>query len=227
MIQRRVCYTVIERVRQLASFVPRETQCRIALALPFLAMIAVTGLDFRVIGDEPAHLRIIERVARDWPRPDLSDYYSLSLPLPYVIWSAWGKIVGFDIWKLRLLAVLSTYLAANVLYGLCKRHTLPYPLLSTWIYVFHPYVFFHGFTVYTNSIAALFGILSLRFLLLEESRPGTWMAGCVWASLAALTRPSYLVLPAGILAYEVLRAEWGGGGSEIAVGGGRRSGCPR
>jgi hypothetical protein len=118
-----------DRIRPLADYwakLPSDVSARLLLAIPFLAMILVTGLSFRLIGDERSyHIKVINAFATNWPTPNIGDYPSASTPLPYLLWTIYGKAIGFEIWKLRLLAIAVTYLAVNLFYSLCRRHRLP------------------------------------------------------------------------------------------------------
>jgi 4-amino-4-deoxy-L-arabinose transferase-like glycosyltransferase len=167
-------------------------------------MILATGLSFRLIGDEGVfHIRVIQSFASTWPRINIADYPSASAPLPYVLLTIFGRIAGFEIWKLRLLPAIATYLAVNLFYNLCKRHELRYPLLSTLILLFFPYIFFHGFTIYTEGFALLFGVWAMNYYLLNDATLSQLLRGSILATLAVYCRQSYLVLPGGMLLFEL------------------------
>jgi len=176
------------------------------LLLPFAIMGAVTKLNFRLVGDEGFYsLRVIETFASAWPRPNLADYGVTSTPLAYVLLTGWGKIVGFEIWKLRSLTAGATFLAAYMFYKLCKWQGLPYPLLSAFSFLLFPYVFFLGFTVYPENFALLFGVGALYCYIMNGDSPARVIAGSVLATLAIYCRQSYIFLPATLLGVDLLR----------------------
>lgn len=173
------------------------------ISIPILAMILITGLDFRLITDEGAfHIKIIESFADAWPRINLTDYRSASTPLSYLLMTAFGKLVGFDIGKLRLLSAIATFLAAYVFYLASRRLGLPYPLLAALILLLFPYVFFFGQTIYPMAIGLFFGVASLFYYLGDEESMEDLVKGSVLASLAVLCRQSFIVIPVGMLLNE-------------------------
>jgi hypothetical protein len=191
------------------SELPHSLSVRLLLAVPLVAMIGVFGLNFRFIEDEGAFsIKVIEAFADDWPTPNIADYHSSTTPLPYLAFTFYGKIVGFEIWKLRLLTVVITYLTVNMFYGLCKHHNLPYPLVGTLLLLFFPYVFFHGFTIYTVNFALFFGVWSMRYYLLDEATSGQLLKGSMLATFAIYCRQEYLVLPMGMLLFEMAGSWW-------------------
>lgn len=187
---------------------PWDLSVRVLLAIPFAAMLLITGLNFRVIGDEFYHNLSIESFAIEWPTPNISDYPTTSTPLSYILWTIFGKVVGFEHWKMRLLTAIVTYLAMNAFYHLCKQQKLPYPLFSTLLLLFFPYTFFHGFTIYTDSFGLLFGVWALQYYLLKDPSRGQLLMGSLLATLAVYCRQSYLILPAGMLLFELYHIPW-------------------
>jgi len=176
------------------------------LILPFATVALITGLNFRLIGDESVFsLKVIRLFASTWPRLNLADYPVTSTPLAYILLTGWGKIVGFEIWKLRSLTAVVTFLAAWVFYKLCKWQSLPYPLLSAFIFLFFPYVFFLGFTIYPDNFALPFGIGALYYYLSDDGRPGRTVMGSVLETLAIYCRQSYIVIPCALLGVDLLR----------------------
>lgn len=196
----------VGQVRGILARLPDDVWGRLLLAVPLVVMVIVAGLNFRPIGDEAIFLHAIEGFAAQWPRPVVANYLAAPGPLSLLLLTAIGKVVGFELWKLRFAAILVTYVTANLFYDLARRHKLPYPLLSTFVFLFFPYTFFHGFTIYTNSFAAMFGVWALRYYLSDEPDAVQYMKGGLMAALAILCRQTYLFLPAGMLLYEVARS---------------------
>ena len=75
---------------------------------------------------------------------DFSDYPSAQTPLFHLVMAGWGKLVGFELWRLRLLNVAISYGAALALLRLLRRTTglddLP-ALALTLAFVLSPYFF--------------------------------------------------------------------------------------
>lgn len=181
------------------------------LAVPILAMALVTRLGFRFIMDEGLfHIRVIEQFAAAWPVLPIQDYPSATTPLPYVLWTVLGQVVGYEVWKLRLLTAVVSIAAVQLFYGLCRRQGLRYPLLASGLLLFFPYVFFYGLTLYTTSFGLLFGVAALHFYLDERDDWPRLLAGGLLAALAIFSRQYYLVLPVGMLLYEAVRFVQGG-----------------
>lgn len=194
------------RASQYEWLRPRPTlSAALALAVPYIAVILVTGVQFRPVGDEGLfHLKVIEAFASAWPELSVADYPSASAPLPYIIWTVFGKMVGFELWKLRLAAVGASYLSTVLFYRLCRSQALPFPLLSTFALLFFPYAFFHGFTIYTISFGLLFAIGALSFYLLDQPSSIDLIKGSLLATLAIYSRQELLYLPFGMLAFEAI-----------------------
>lgn len=191
-----------------------DLRAALLLFVPFALMMLFTGMDFRLIGDETDfHVKIVEEFARTWPNLDLSNYRSASTPLAYVLLTAFGKVVGLEIWKLRMLTALATFGAAYLFYKLCARLELPHPLLSSLVFLFFPYIFFFGFTIYPENFGLLFGVWALSYYIPEEPSLKRLLKGSVLATLAIYCRQSYIVLPVGMLLYELRRLVQHGSGA--------------
>ena len=155
------------------------------LALPFVAFVSITHLSFLPIIDESLfNLKVIEQFASSFPDFNFRDYTSSTGPLPYVLWTIVGKIIGFDPWKLRFLTVLISYLASVLFFRTCQDRKIPLPLLKTLLLIFFPYIFLNSFTLYTINFALFWQIFSLRYYLrYGESQS---KADLAWGSIASL-----------------------------------------
>jgi hypothetical protein len=172
------------------------------LALPFVAGVAALqgltveidtfhGSDVRIY-----HLPTIEQFSE---RLDLGDYPAAQTPLFHLLFAAWGKLVGLEeLWRLRLLNVVISYSAVLVLFRLLLRRGLdatPAAALSLLLAV-SPYYLGASFTLLTDNLAILFGLLALdRFDRFDERAAGADFAlGCLAMAAAVLTRQSFLWL---------------------------------
>jgi Dolichyl-phosphate-mannose-protein mannosyltransferase len=183
------------------------------LALPFLIGIAVLrgltveidtfhGSDARVY-QLPTILQLSERL-------DFSGYPSAQTPLYHVLTAWWGELVGFDLWKLRLLNVAFSYGAALALLRLLRRATPLEPWQAfalTLLFTLSPYFFGASFTLLTDNLAILFGLLALERInrFRSDASLVTFGVACVWITAAVLTRQSFLWL-VPIAAWFLLRS---------------------
>ncbi|MBN1427530.1 MAG: glycosyltransferase family 39 protein [Anaerolineae bacterium] len=187
----------------VTSWVSSDVFAWVLLAMPLLGMLLLTGLDFRLVRDEALyHIKVIDQFAGTPLLTAIADYPSASTPLPYLIWALYGKVVGFDVWKLRLLTAVVTYLTAVLFCIVCKRQGLPYPLVSTLTLIGMPYVFFYGHTFYTISFGMFFCVLALHFYLQQDLKH--WLWGALFAGCAIYSRQYYLSLPLGMLLYRLV-----------------------
>jgi hypothetical protein len=183
------------------------------LALPFLAgVIGLRGLT-RVMptfhaGDELAyHLPTIEQFARQLWTPDLVHYPAAQTPLFHLLIAAWSRVVGLELWRLRVVEVLISYGVALVLYRLLRRHAAlaaaPAILLAA-LFACSPYVFGQSFILVTDNLALLLTLVAIERLLAFERGGGmsAFAAACAAIALALLTRQSAAWL--GLLAFAVL-----------------------
>jgi hypothetical protein len=172
------------------------------LALPFLIGIAVLqgltveietfhGTDARVY-QLPTILQLSERL-------DFSDYPSAQTPLYHVLTAWWGELVGFELWKLRLLNVFFSYGMALALLRLLRRAT---PLESwqafalTLLFVLSPYVLGTSFTLLTDNLAILFALIALERIhaYSRGGGPGAFAVACLAIAAALLTRQAFIWL---------------------------------
>jgi 4-amino-4-deoxy-L-arabinose transferase-like glycosyltransferase len=175
---------------------------RLLLAVPFLVGIAVLqgltveidtfhGSDARVY-QLPTILQLSERL-------DFSDYPSAQTPLYHLVTAGWGELVGFDLWKLRLLNVAISYGMALALLRLLRRATpldeLP-AFALTLAFVLSPYVFGASFTLLTDNLAILFALVALERIhaYARGGSLGVFAVACLAIGAAVLTRQSFLWL---------------------------------
>jgi hypothetical protein len=172
------------------------------LALPFLIGIALLqgltveidtfhGSDARVY-QLPTILQLSERL-------DFSDYPSAQTPLYHVLTAWWGEVVGFELWKLRLLNVVFSYAMALALLRLLRRAT---PLerwqafALTLLFVLSPYVLGTSFTLLTDNLAILFALLALERIhaYSRGAGLGAFALACAAITAALLTRQAFVWL---------------------------------
>jgi hypothetical protein len=172
------------------------------LALPFLIGIAVLkgltveidtfhGSDARVY-QLPTILQLSERL-------DFSGYPSAQTPLYHLLTAGWGELVGFELWKLRLLNVAFSYGAALALLRLLRRATPLEPWQAfalTLLFTLSPYFFGASFTLLTDNLAILFALLAMERInrFRSDASLVTFGVACLWIAGAVLTRQSFVWL---------------------------------
>jgi hypothetical protein len=175
---------------------------RLLLAVPFLIGVAVLqGLtvEIETFHGSDAAVYQLPTIELFRERLDFSDYPSAQTPLYHLVTVAWGKLVGFDLWKLRLLNVAISYGAGLALLRLLRRATrlteLP-AFALTLAFVLSPYFFGASFTLLTDNLAILFALLGLERLHAFSRGESTTAlaAGCLCIGAAVLTRQSFLWL---------------------------------
>ncbi len=172
------------------------------LALPFIAGVAVLrGLTVEIDTFHASDARVYQlpTILQLSERLDFSDYPSAQTPLYHLLTAGWGKLVGFELWKLRLLNVGFSYAMALALLRLLRRATP----LSAWpafaltlLFVLSPYVFGVSFTLLTDNLALLFALIALERIH-AWSRSGSLAAfalACTAIAAALLTRQAFIWL---------------------------------
>jgi hypothetical protein len=180
----------------------------VLLAMPFLIGVAVLkGLTVEIDTFHGSDARVYQlpTILQFSERLDFSSYPSAQTPLYHLLTAGWGEIVGFELWKLRLLNVLFSYGTALALLRLLRRVA---PLEAwqafalTLVFVLSPYFFGASFTLLTDNLAILFALLALERIHRFRADGSLAMFGvaCVWICAAVLTRQSF--------AWLVLVAAW-------------------
>jgi hypothetical protein len=172
------------------------------LALPFLVGIAVLrGLTVEIDTFHASDARVYQlpTILQLSERLDLSDYPSAQTPLYHLLTAGWGKLVGFDLWKLRLLNVAFSYAMALALLRLLRRATplAAWPAFAlTLLFVLSPYVLGTSFTLLTDNLAILFALLALeRIHAWSRSESlGDFGLACAAIAAALLTRQAFIWL---------------------------------
>jgi Dolichyl-phosphate-mannose-protein mannosyltransferase len=186
---------------------------QLLLAVPFLIGIAVLqGLTVEIDTFHGSDAAVYQLPTILGFRHDLAfaDYPSAQTPLFHLVMAAWGKLVGFELWKLRLLNVAISYGAALALLRLLTRTTSlgPVPAFAlTLAFTLSPYFFGASFTLLTDNLAILFALLALERIhrYHRDGSLAVLATACLLIAGAVLTRQSFLWLVAVAVAFLVLR----------------------
>ncbi len=122
-------------------------------------------------GDEAHFVETVNKFGESLSLDVIKHYEEMSTPLPFILYSAWGRIFSFDIQILRLFSVLiafTTYLLFHkLLFSLFNNAKIA--LLSTAFIVLHPYMVGLSVFVFTEMLAILFIVISC--ISIREQKP--------------------------------------------------------
>jgi 4-amino-4-deoxy-L-arabinose transferase-like glycosyltransferase len=185
----------VSRIRCSRWFAP------VVLAIPFLAgIIALRGLTvtlpmFHGSDEFTYHYPTILRFGRELPFPNLANYRAAQTPLFHLVMAYIGKVIGYPLWRLRLVEAGISYGLAWAVFVLL-HHRLLLPRLTalalTLLFVLSPYVYAASFRLMTDNLALLFSVLAVdrleRFRESRSVKPFLVASACI--ALAMLTRQS-------------------------------------
>lgn len=192
------------------------------LAAPFLIGIAaLRGLTatlpiFHGSDERVYHYPTILRFSHQLPFPDLHRYPAAQTPLYHLLMAYVGKVIGYELWRLRLVEALISYLLALAVYallhgrlGLGRGQALALALL----FALSPYVLGGAFRLETDNLAMLFSVLVLERLerFRQTGRPAPFGLACLWLCAAILTRQStgfLCLVAAGYALWPGLALSW-------------------
>ena len=171
------------------------------LALPFIAGVAaLKGLtaEIHTFHGSDARLYHLPTILQFSERLDFQRYPAAQTPLFHLLFAGWGKVLGFEPWRLRLLNVAISYAAVLVLFRMLVRRGLPQPqsFALALLFALSPYYLGASFTLLTDNLAILFALLALdRFERFGDGE-ALWDfgLGCLAMASAVLTRQSFLWL---------------------------------
>jgi|GEM_PF-2507994 len=185
------------------------------LAVPFLIGIAaLRGLTvalaiFHGSDERVYHYPTILRFSHQLPLPHLHSYPAAQTPLFHLLMAYVGKGIGYELWRLRLVEALISYLLAVAVYVLLHRRLglrRVEATILTLLLVISPYVLGASFRLETDNLALLFSVLALERLerFRATGRRAPFLLACACIAAAILTRQSTGFLPA-VAALYVLR----------------------
>jgi 4-amino-4-deoxy-L-arabinose transferase-like glycosyltransferase len=147
-------------------------------------------------GDEfNYHYPTILQFSRELPFPDLARYPAAQTPLFHVLMAYVGQVTGYELYRLRLVEALLSYLLVLAVYELLRRRAGLDQLTAValaLLFELSPYVFGTSFRVITDNLATLCAVLALdRFERARETGSlRTFAMGSAAAGAAILTRQS-------------------------------------
>lgn len=177
----------------------------IALFLAFvivfqLAVILIGNLvrpDWGHWGDEWHFQNTIKRFGAEISLYNLRHYEEMSTPLPFLAYALWGKLVGFELFHLRILSLIMALLTYVVFHRLLFI-SIKDDKKVFWgavLLVIQPYMIGFSIFVYTDMIAVLFLLLAVMWHIRRQPIfLGAYLA------LAILSRQymAFLVIAGGL-----------------------------
>ena len=175
------------------------------VTVAWLAVLAVVALHRPPWGDERHYLDTVRLFERDMSVETLRTYPGeLAPPLAFALYAGWGRLVGDDLPRLRLLSLVIAFVSVMAVYALARQvlsDDRP-AVLAALFFLLHPYTIGLSVFVFNDMLAVLLavglaiGIATTRPLLV------------VLASAAGLlTRQYFAFLTAAAALYYMLR--WG------------------
>ena len=192
----------------------------VVLALPYLITVAalrgltVTLPIFHGSDERVYHLPTIHRFAGQLPFPDLVHYNAAQTPLFHLLMAYVGKVIGYELWRLRLVEVLISYALAWAVFLLLHRRLglgRVTALALTLAFALSPYVYGESFRVVTDNLATLLIVIAIeRLERFRETRAlGAYAVACACICLAILTRQSAAFMLGVAALYALLaRLDW-------------------
>ncbi|MFH2049149.1 MAG: hypothetical protein ABIJ12_06860 [bacterium] len=126
-------------------------------------VIIVGDLGREPWGDEHHFVETVKQFGTDFSIETLTHYNEMSGPLPFIIYSLWGRAFGFELFILRLLSILIALVSYTIfhrlLYFTFKNGIAA--LFATLFLMIHPYMVGFSIFVFTDGVTILFVLLSL------------------------------------------------------------------
>ncbi len=134
-------------------------------------LVSVVGLHQPYWGDEAHFVKTVRQFGNEISVSQLQHYNEMSTPLPFILYAAWGHVLGFDIATLRifsLIIALITYLVFfHLAFSIFKNPGTA--ILITLFLLIQPYLIGLSIFVFTDMLMMLFLILGI--LAVRNSRP--------------------------------------------------------
>lgn len=186
-------------------FLRSDLFSKLLLAIPFIVVVTLTGLNFPPIIDETAfHLPFVLRLRESLSNLRYTAQYNITTPpLPHILINLWGKIFGYSLPALRSLTAILSYIAILVFFKILKAKKSPVPLETTLALLFFPYILLNSFTIYTVNYGLSFGIFALYFYLKEPRTKKDALFASLFSTLASFSRQFYIAYPAGAILTEI------------------------
>jgi len=179
----------------------KSTALFLAFIIAFQLAVVLAGdlirPDWGHWGDEWHFQNTIKRFGADFSLYNLQHYEEMSTPLPFLAYALWGKLVGFELFQLRILSLILaviTYLVFHrILFVSMKDEKKVF-----WggvLLVVQPYMIGFSIFVYTDMMAILFILLAV---LCHIRRRPIVLGVCLAMAILSRQYMAFLVLGGGV-----------------------------
>lgn len=172
------------------------------VSVAWLTLVAVVALHRPPWGDEVHYFATVRAFGREMSPETLRTYNELPPPLAFALYAWWGRLVGFELPRLRLLSLPIAFVTVMAVLALARRVLRDDrdAVLASLFFLLHPYTI--GLSVFVfNDMPAIF-----LAVLLAIGVSGDRSALVIFASAAGLmTRQYFAFLTAAAAAYYTTR----------------------
>jgi hypothetical protein len=128
-----------------------------AVSAAWLGVVTVVALHRPPWGGERHYVETTRTFGRDLSVETLRSYGELTPPLAFVLYARWGRLVGFDLARLRLLSPAIAFLTVMAVYVLARRVLRDDrdAVLAALFFLVHPYTIGLSVFVFTDMLAIL------------------------------------------------------------------------
>jgi hypothetical protein len=139
----------------------RTTLLVATLTAAWLGVVALVGLHRPPWGDERHYLDAVQAFGHDMSVDRLRAYEELPPPLAFALHAWWGRLVGFEPARLRLLSLATAFLTTLAVLALARRALASErdAVLGTLFFLFHPYSVGLSLFVFNDMPAILCAVL--------------------------------------------------------------------
>lgn len=164
--------------------------------------LSYVGLTSPPYADEIHYQKTIQEFALNPSLHTLLSYKEVTAPLTFIVYGAWGRLVGTEIAHLRLLSILLAFIFQILLFELLDRFTQSprRAFLLGLLVVLNPYMIGLNVVVYTD-VMALIGLIVTVHATLSRR---VWML-LAGSTMALLSRQYMLFIVAAAGLYLVAR----------------------
>ena len=144
----------------------------LVISFIFIIAAALSAIGHPSYGDETHFVETIRLFSSaSWP-DIIKDYPEVTTPLVYIIYAAWGKLVGTGLIELRILSLIISFLFLLVLYLYVISYTKneKLGLLLCALVIINPYIWGLSVFIFTDMLTLLF-VLSALYMFTRD-KPG-------------------------------------------------------
>jgi len=80
----------------------------------FEGIVAYFGINRSYWGDEAHFIPTINRFGDDLSITTIKHYNEMSTPLPFILYSFWGRIFNFDVQTLRIFSLIIAFITSHI-----------------------------------------------------------------------------------------------------------------